>query len=217
MKISIPARLLSVLSIFLLLNTSIFSQEIAGIEIIPENPSGSDEVFLIVETSFPFLDCTLDSVHHFYACGAYALDGFYNTGFETGECQRTDTISLGNLPTGPCLITYRMYYLGWSQVDQIDTFITVGTVGIDKLVEQSSPNIKIWPNPSKGKINLEIKNKEIDKLTVRSISGTYSETIDLNLLTNKTINTISLQAGMYICTAYSKDYPISMSKFIVLE
>jgi len=207
-------QLFALLLLFLFNNFLINAQEISNFEIIPENPGTSDEVFFIVTTSFSFVDCTLDSVHHFYACGAYAMDAFYSTGFDLGDCERTDTISMGNLVTGPCMISFRMYYLGWSQVDQVDTFITVGSVGIDHLIQGSEKEIKIWPNPSYGRVNFSVENKLIDKLFITQITGNFKMVIDLK---QENLNTVSLLPGMYVCTAFHDEQPISVSKFIVMD
>lgn len=192
------------------------AQEITGVEIYPENISNTDEVLLMITSSFALTDCQLDSVHTFYACGAFAFDGFYSTAFVVGDCERTDTISLGVLPDGPYLISYRMYYLGWSQVDQVDTFITVGTTGLEHLSDNDA-SISIWPNPARGMINIKTENSSIDRLSLRSISGTFTKIIELSDQSPYSINTISLPAGMYICTSFRNDHPISIKKFIVLE
>ena len=101
MRRSIQIMFIIILLTFTYLNTSSLSaQEITGLEIYPKNITSNDEVLLIISTSFPFLDCSLDSVHEFTGCGALSFDGFYNTGFEVGECSRTDTINMGMLANG---------------------------------------------------------------------------------------------------------------------
>lgn len=192
------------------------AQEITGIEIYPENISNTDEVLIMISTSFPLSDCHLDSVNIFYACGAFAFDGFYSTGFETADCERTDTISLGAQPDGLYIISYRMYYLGWSQVDQIDTFITVGATGLEHLTGNDA-SINIWPNPAQGMVNIKTENNDIDRISLRSINGSFTKIIELSNQSPSSINTISLPAGMYICTSFRNDHPISIKKFIVLE
>ena len=215
MKIAILFRYLSALFLFLSLNSILLNaQEISSFEIIPANPSNTDEVFVIVGTTFPFLDCSLDSVNHFYACGAYALDAFYSTGFDVGECERIDTISLGTLLSVACIISFRMYYLGWAQVDQIDTFVTVGTVGIDHLVQNRNQGIKIWPNPSSGKVNISMEDESLDQLSISQVTGSHVQLIDLN---KKSLNTVYLSPGTYICTAYRQKQPISISRLIILK
>jgi len=217
MKRTLLLKLTLLLFILTYLPTTLLeAQEISSLEIIPENITNNDEVLLIVTTSFPFLECNLDSVHIFYACGAFAFDGFYNTGFETGDCERTDTISLGMLPNGPYMISYRMYYLGWSQVDQVDTFITVGVTGIDHLTYNDDP-FRIWPNPSHGALNFKVDDQSIDKISIRNLTGSFSKLIEISDHSANTINTISLLPGMYICTALRKDHPVSIKKLIVLE
>ncbi|MEN8224885.1 MAG: T9SS type A sorting domain-containing protein [Bacteroidota bacterium] len=218
MKTSILFRLIAGLFILIQLNTSLSqAQEISGFEVYPEHPTNADEILLVIHTTFPFLNCSLDSVNKFYACGAFSLDGFYSTNFTTGDCERTDTISLGLLSTGPYMISYRMYYLGWTQVDQADTFITVGAVGIEHLAKSSTAALKIWPNPSSGEVHISTEDDKIDKLHIQHISGLYSQSIDLEKENPNTINTVSLIPGMYICTTFSNDQAISMSKFIVVE
>ena len=207
------------LILFLLLQLptiNLKAQEISGIEIYPENITNSDEVMMIITTSFPLTDCYLDSVNIFYACGAFSFDGFYSTGFNTGECERTDTMSLGVLANGPYLISYRMYYLGWAQVDQVDTFIVVGTTGIEHLSNRDAA-LSIWPNPSPGRVNIGTDNRIFDRLTLSNIHGSFTKNIQLNNQLPNSINTISLPAGMYICTAFRNDQPISIKKFIVLD
>ncbi len=193
------------------------AQEISSLDIYPENPSNSDEILLIISTEFPFLDCKLDSVIMYYACGAFSFDGFYSTGFETGDCTRTDTVSLGVLPNGPYMISYRMYYLGWAQVDQADTFISVGAVGLEHLTIKQSSIIKIWPNPSHGQINLSIEDEKIDMIRISNMSGTYARNIDIFEKPGDKLRTLSLSAGTYVCTVFSNKELLYTSKFIVFE
>ena len=217
MKRSLQIAFICILLTSTYLNTSrLYAQEITGIEIIPEIISSNDDVFMVISTSFPFLDCSLDSIHEFFGCGALSWDGFYNTGFETGDCSRSDTINIGMLPNGPYLISYHMYYLGWAQVDQIDTFITVGTTGIEHLKEGNS-SIRIWPNPSHGMINISVEEQAVDRLMISSLDGMYSKEISFTEHTAQINNKLSLPPGMYICTSFSKDRPISRNKFIILE
>lgn len=217
MKINIRYLLLAALLVSTYINaSSLKAQEITSFEIYPAYPSNTDEVLLIVGTSFFMQGCALDSVVIYYACGAYALDGFYNTAFEPGDCERTDTISLGTIANGGYALTYRMYYLGWTEVDKVDTFLTVGTTGLEHLdfVEES---IRIWPNPSHGEINIEIQDNEIEALRISNITGSYQEEFDIKNEESNLLNILSLPAGLYICTASKHEKPVLSTKFIVLQ
>ena len=195
----------------------LIAQEITGYQIFPENPTSSDEISLVVQTSFSFMDCRLDSLHEYYACGAFAFDGFYGTGFVSGDCSRSDTISIGTLPNGPYQISYRMYYLGWAQVDQIDTFITVGTTGIDHRFDEASVGLKITPNPSRGQVNIVVDNGPVDRLRIYSIAGitVFDSQIRKDGL-NDNLD-VSLTPGMYICVCFNGEIPLLRRKFIILN
>ena len=196
------------------LNNSLFSQEITGVEILPEYPTSADHIMFVVSTSFPFLECTLDSLHPYFACGAFAYDAFYGSSFDTGDCERTDTITLGQLPNGFYPITYRMYFLGWSQVDQVDTVITVGAVGIaEKKADESS--IKIWPNPSPGIVNI-LPDIRIDQLQIHNSGGQLIKTHEISRSGYEQI-TLSLPAGLYICTPFRDGLPLPAQRFIVKD
>lgn len=199
-----------------LYDSSLKAQEITSFEIYPPNPSSSDEVRLIVGTSFFMQGCTLDSVVIYYACGAFALDGFYNTAFDPGACERTDTISLGMIANGGYALTYRMYYLGWTEVDKIDTSLTVGTTGL-RHRELSENTIRIWPNPSNGNVNIEILENEVDAIRISNMSGSYLKEVQLENDEKNLLNILSLSPGMYICTASRNHKPVHTTKFIVLE
>ena len=153
-------------------NSLLFAQSISGIEIIPENPTNADEVMLIVHTSFEFEECGMDSIIPYFACGAFSFNGFYSSSFNTDTCFRSDTLSLGILENGMYILSYRMYYLGWTQVDQIDTSFVVGTTGLEKLSQQlERTQIKTWPNPSTGDVNILCRTPDIDKLVVHRMNG----------------------------------------------
>jgi hypothetical protein len=197
--------------------TALHSQEISDFRIYPENQSNTDEVLLIITTSFPLTDCRLDSVHEFYACGAFAFDGFYNTGFTPGNCERTDTINLGILSDGMYIISYRMLYLGWTEVDKVDTLIVVGTTGINASAAETAEAFYIWPNPSKGRVSVNLRDNKIERLCILDASGTYHKEFLLNRKNRHSINDIYLSAGLYFCVGFSNNHKVHTSKFIVLE
>jgi hypothetical protein len=196
------------------LNNSLYAQEISGVEIIPEYPTNSDEILFVVSTTFPLLDCRLDSLHPYFACGAFAYDAFYGSSFESGNCERTDTIILGPLQNGFYPITYRMYYLGWSQVDQVDTVITVGTVG-QKEYDGENTSLKIWPNPSTGLVNI-LPEAQIDRINVYTSTGQLLETYELNNDEFEQIR-LSLPAGLYICTPIRNGLPLPAQRLLVQD
>lgn len=217
MKIHIRFLLFGAILISTYLNaSSLKAQEITSFEIYPPYPTSSDDIRLIVGTSFFMQGCTLDSVVLYYACGAFALDGFYNTAFDPGACERIDTISLGMIANGGYALTYRMYYLGWSEVDKIDTSLTVGTTGLEHR-EISENAIRIWPNPSNGNVNIEILDNEIDAIRISNMNGSYLKDVELGSEEKNLLNILSLSPGMYICTASRNHKPVHTSKFIVLE
>jgi len=217
MKNTLHLFLVSALLISTYLNNSVQAQEITGMEIFPEYPTNADEILLIVNTSFPFLDCRLDSIHPFYACGAFSYDAFYGTGFTSGYCERTDTISLGTLDNGLYIMSYRMYYLGWSQVGQIDTSVSVGTTGIPGFDTEEDQSLSIWPNPSNGTIHISAHGEAIDEIRLNNASGTYARSLELQSVQEEKEYTLYLPPGLYICTAISGGHPVSTSKFIVLS
>jgi len=189
------------------------AQEITGFHISPENITNTDEVLLIVTTGFPFTGCSLDSVHSFFACGAFSFDAFYNSDFQTGSCTRTDTISLGILSNGSYAISFRMYYLGWSQVDQADTFISVGVTGLDHLRGDAALPLHIWPNPSTGKVNINTRGIPCE-IGIRHVSGRNVYAGGPAWSGNETIS-ISLPPGIYVLTAGRQGKVLQQSKIIV--
>jgi hypothetical protein len=199
-------------------NSLLFAQSISSIEIIPENPTSMDEVMLVVHTSFEFEDCRLDSLTPYFACGAFSFNGFYSSSFNADSCFRSDTLSLGVLENGMYIISYRMHYLGWTQVDHIDTSFVVGTTGLEKLVYQAErKQIKTWPNPSTGDVHIMCSTPDIDKIMVHSIHGQQCMILSKEDRSEIWQNTISLQAGNYICTAYKNDFPVAVTKIIVTD
>lgn len=213
--------LLALSAIFILTNTDnslLFGQSISGIEILPENPTNSDEVQLIVHTEFEFDECHLDSIVPYFACGAFTYNAFYSSNFTTDTCSRSDTVSLGVLTNGLYIISYRMYFFGWTQVDQLDTSIVVGTTGIGQADHQNEKaQLKIWPNPSIGKVHIRCDIPEIDKLMIHSMTGRQIMSLSNENASEIWQNTISLQAGEYICTAYRNNLPVEVSKIIVTD
>jgi hypothetical protein len=206
--------LLILIIVTLLPTPRLNAQEITDFRVFPENITNTDEVLLIVTTGFPFTGCSLDSVHSFFACGAFSFDAFYNSDFQTGSCTRTDTISLGVLSNGSYVISYRMYYLGWSQVDQADTFITVGTTGLEQLTGDAVAPLRIWPNPSTGTVNISTGGGSPHDIGIRHISGKNVYATGPVWSGNETI-TISLPPGIYVCTAGRQGMVLQQSKLIV--
>jgi len=209
--------LFTVIFICSYLYSSLQAQEIISVEITPEYPSNTEEIFLIVETSIPFLECRLDSVHPFYACGAFSFDAFYGSSFDIGSCERTDTLSLGILTNGLYVISYRMYFLGWSQVDQVDTSLTVGTTRISEVSSYHDQILKIWPNPSNERVNFSTDKYSVDQIRISNTSGSYDKILNIDPAGADRLNTLSLPSGLYICTALSNGRIISTEKFIVLK
>ena len=196
------------------LNNSLYAQEITGVEIIPEYPTSSDEILFVVSTSIPFLECRLDSLHPYFACGAFAYDGFYGSSFDTGPCERSDTINIGPLPNGFYPLTYRMYFLGWAQVDQVDTLITVGAVGLSEFATYKAV-LNIWPNPSTGMVNI-LPEEQVDRIDVYTSTGQLLESYELNSSDFEQIR-LSLPAGLYICTPFRDGLPLPAQRLIVQD
>lgn len=205
------------LLIFIYLHISLLNaQEITGIEILPENPGNTDEIRLVVHTAFPYSDCRLDSINPYFACGAFSYDAFYNTGFEMDSCESSDTVSLGVLNNGMYIISYRMYFLGWSQVDQADTFIVVGTTGLEHL-SGTENGLRIWPNPSHGNLNIQTSGLEADLLRIVNTADGHTKKITLDSNVPIQQNEVSLKPGFYICTAFRNNAAVAVTKFIVFE
>lgn len=212
-----------VLIVLIFLFTSIYldsslsyGQSISAVELLPENPTNADEVKLIVHTSFELAGCRLDSVTPYYACGAFSFNAYYSSDFDPDTCHRSDTISLGVLNNGMYVISYRMYYFGWTQVDQADTMIVVGTTGLNEKDDRAK-ELSIWPNPSVGQVNILARSPEIDRIIIRRISGSVSQELRKEGISEIWQNTISLQAGSYVCTAYSEDLPVATARIIVTD
>jgi hypothetical protein len=196
------------------LNKSVQAQEISGVEILPEYPTSADDILFVVSTTFPLQECRLDSLYTSSACGAFSYDAFYGTSFDIGDCERSDTIHLGQLQNGFYPITYRMYFMGWSQVDQVDTVVTVGAVGLSETDKKEKP-LKIWPNPSSGMVNI-VPGSAIDRIHIHTSSGQLVETYEINKRESEQIS-ISLAAGLYICTPIRDGLPLRAHSLIVRD
>lgn len=216
-KAYLPA-LIMLLLIHILTNAGHLSaQQITGLEIIPENPGSSDDINMVIHTAFAFSPCHLDSVHPYYACGAFSFNAFYNSGFDSDSCERSDTIHLGMLSNGMYVISYRMYYLGWSQVDQVDTFIMVGPTGMEHHLMGDGSGIKVWPNPSHGSVNILAAGLDADRIRILELSGKVVGEYKIDHHANIYQNEVSLQAGTYLCTALKNNRIAGVARFIVLE
>ena len=80
--------------------------------------------------------------------------------------------------------------------------INVGTLGIDE-VTNVLDNVKIYPNPTKDIINIEIENTDIQSITVLDLSGRVLKSV--NTQNNKTnINIQDLPNAMYLMQVKTK-------------
>jgi hypothetical protein len=72
----------------------------------------------------------------------------------------------------------------------------------DNLIEDSLNDLKLYPNPTKGLLNIRLKDGTLDNATIKiySFSGAqvYSKTIERKNVTNHELDLSKFQTGIYI-------------------
>jgi hypothetical protein len=127
---------------------SVNGQAINSIQIIPSNPTSSDFVYAIVNSSMNTSMCWLTTSNISNAANFHSISGFHCSGLLQQICTRNDTFALGLLPQGYHSVDYSMYYnnLGFGQTE-CSTFQFSDTISTSFIVGPSSGNIPIDIHP----------------------------------------------------------------------
>lgn len=199
-------RTLVLVCLFMIISMVAYSQSIINLSVYPQNATSSDEITLVSETLFGSGPCILDS--SFIAINGYDIrcDGYFSTGMLTVMCTSFDTFNLGPLSDGTYQLHYNLYHPSSNPTIKDSTTIvfTIGSVGLKE--NALNCNGLIYPNPSDGKVFMDMSSFYEEKEIVLSLSTMNGKEIKkIKLNTTKpeiSIDLSELTQGTYIYECY---------------
>jgi len=148
---------------------------INNIEVIPSNPTATDNVKIVTTATTPNQGLFLYST--FNVSGTtIEIDACYYSGLLTATQTYIDTLTIGSLPEGNYTIDFNAFQSTDTSVcNYSDTMssssnfiVQEQTNGITTL---SSDVARVYPNPSAGSFKVDLNDQSINRVVIRSVSG----------------------------------------------
>lgn len=160
------------LIIFLLLSYNSLAQFTPVISIIPPNPTTTDEILLVAQTTHANSPCWIELEFYDFTNNDLIVGVAFCTGTLTAICNRIDTFVLGIFPIG-------IYNLTFGQFNICDTTIPFTSASITFTVSPSTAITEttiineayIFPNPVLAGKNLTLQNNKTAILEVTDVNG----------------------------------------------
>lgn len=184
------------------------AQVVNQITLLPVNPSSSDTLYVVTNFSY-FGNCSFGLVGYYY----YLLDSTIHIlptycGYgDSTWCTSVDTLKLEPYPANNYIISIEFHQgsiCPFSHFDatiaQFDTSLTISTPsGIDP-INGADGEITVFPNPTTEKLNVQIKNQNIENIELYNSLGEFIDTYD-----SSTFSIANLSNGVYWIRIYSND------------
>lgn len=168
------------LTFFLTSNLKAQIQAIDSLKIIPTNPTTNDSVKIISYTIFPNSGCPLTTSSVNISGVTINIYASHTLDIADAICYSTDTLTIGKLNAE----TYELYYhledISPPTTYDIDTIIfTVQQTSGFQLIDNSDPEIKVYPNPTTIEISIDLKTHSTEKhdINIYSVFGQKIKTI----------------------------------------
>lgn len=185
--------------VLLLLSCSVLSAQQTSIEFYPSNPTDADSVMVVMNFSFPFVNCDFGIVYNWFNTSEDRID-FYPE-FCPGDlqdstfCATSDTLILAPIEDGSYDINVYVGMTGQCPVGNayypLDTISTTLQIsGATPISELSFESINIFPNPTDGDFVIEIEDGATYFLKVYNVLGQELSSKQLS----ETFNTISFHS-----------------------
>lgn len=201
--------------LFLLLILNSAAQNIAGLEISPEEPiTPTQEVSVIAETIFANSSCNLQSAQVFMSADTVFVEALHVMGLATAICNSTDTVDLGTFAPGEYTVSYTLFYTEINQILEFgDTAFAEFTVeGVNSTEqEQGIDQIQIYPNPATDYLRIETSLR--GNFTVYDVQGRQMSQLQLNESPGS-LQVADLERGIYFLVP-PKGIPLRGKKFFV--
>jgi hypothetical protein len=131
--------------------------------------------------------------------------------FNNNQTEFPDLIQYSGFCNGFIRGNYSSYFEGWCDVTYYcpDTTMTLCPITITGIqnYEKEDPQIKVYPNPTTGQINIDFSNSEFkpQKILIKDLSGRIIRTIIKDIIGNHFCIDIDLPDGIYLLEFLGKD------------
>ena len=214
-KQAIKHMYLSIICIFFCSCFS-YGQFITSLEIVPENPTTADELFLVTHLSAFGQYNPPDVVVENNGTTINVAICFYKGGYvPIEETHYYDTISLGFVNTGSYNLNYSLSSTFSEQgctendVEESEDF----SFFVDRYLstkELTSSTITLFPNPTNGKVKIK-SDQTIDDLEIYDISGRKIKRFNFNSTNTKKyqIDISNFRNGVYLFVIQNENYRLT--------
>ncbi|MBU1010204.1 MAG: T9SS type A sorting domain-containing protein [Bacteroidetes bacterium] len=197
------------------------AQQFTSIQFTPEIIESGGYADIVITAQIPFEDCETLNLNVLNACGAFAIEAYYASWFNPGDCYRTDTVTVGPFVFGLNAITIDMYYPDFVQADHFDTIIDVTTITSVHKPQAQIAELGVFPNPASDVISLSIPGLSPQSgvsLRITDLSG--------NCLLEKFLNYEQamqpiaipwLSTGIYVVQTRLEDNTARVAKLTVIR
>lgn len=188
---------------------------INGIEVIPTNPTTTDNIKIVTSVTTPNLGQFLSSAYYFLDDTIF-VEACYYSGLATAVQTYTDTLIVGTLPAGNHVVHLTAYQSNDTVCTYSDTTTSTFNFyvngGIIAFLPVSSTQIGVlYPNPSNGDFRIALPT---------GISATRIELFDLSgklirALPFSTHFSVDLASGTYFIHTYDEANFIGFQRLII--
>lgn len=176
---------------------------IDSLKIIPINPTTSDEIELIVYTTFQTGDCDLNTPAITFDGNEISVMLNYTVGDYTAICHSVDTVSIGNLDPGDYDLTALL------TVNLLEAIFDSDTIGfaVGNVLSVSGLSVGnevgVYPNPFHTELTIKSSNG-VDLRYVEIYSLLGEKVFRKEISSNSPIDASHLPAGLYIAVLTDK-------------
>lgn len=192
--------------VFTTLSVTSFSQVVNRIRIFPSQPTVNDSISIISDFSY-IGTCSFGMVYMFTNIhdSIIELHPTYCGYWDSTSCNSIDTFKIGKFSAGNYKLKI-IYHQGSvcpisnfdAVIAQFDSTISIGIVGISDN-EKTNSSIKLYPNPSSGRIFISSENVEIKYVEIYNIYGEKVKCISFSNNQKSTeLDVLDLSKGLYI-------------------
>lgn len=184
------------------------SQVVNQITLLPANPSSSDTLYVVTDFSY-FGNCSFGLVGYYY----YLLDSTIHIlptycGYgDSTWCTSIDTLKLEPYPANNYIISIEFHQgsiCPFSHFDatiaQFDTTLIISTPSGINPINGPDDEISIFPNPTSEKVNVRIKDQDIEFIALYNSLGKFIEKFSTS-----TFSISNLSSGVYWMRIYAND------------
>lgn len=189
----------------------LIAQTVSSIATLPASATSTDNIKIVVTTSFPGGACSLfSSFNPTTSNDTIIAEGIYCYESNAGGCSSTDTFTIGQLAAGNWTVRFRLTStdsgapcgsVGFSLKDiEIYNFtVTNGTTGI---APQSTAAVYHAPNPVTGNVTFSVENNTTQStgIILRDISGKTVQTASFSKGSPLIMDISQLPASIYYYT-----------------